>query len=282
MKYTTSVTIVLFLLLAPALHAAPNIGSVWVQGLTDTTITIGYSINTQWRLTGHYKIKYSLSGSSDYLDNITSDSTNAIENLKPGTRYLIFVEAQTKRIAGISPDMYRQVGFLEVSTKQKNFATCPPMSWDGGTILPTFDGANCFVADLSKLGPTFVYQNKYYVRPRRGPSCPASECTCPAGTMDGDRCFIREKPPFGFVFSNNFYARATVDGKCPLGGTFDSRNCFLGSAPFGTTAFEAQGKFYTTRLPFCPAGRFDGANCWIGDGPGVRRAFVYNGAFYFE
>lgn len=283
MKYFCFGAFAAFLAFSSTLRAADNIGTLWLVNRTDTTIHIGYTLGPPWKLVGHYKIKYSEKGSQNYQQNITSEETNKVENLKPNTRYLVFVEAQSQRRRGASVKMYRQVGFTELATKGNNFATCNDVRWhDNVAKSTTYDGANCFVADMSKLGITFVYNNKYYLRPRTDSACPASQCTCPMGTMQGDRCFIRQKPPFGFIGNNTFYMQATTKGECPLGGAFDGKACSFGTAPAGTLAVESNGNFYTTRLPYCADGKFDGANCWLGDAPAWRRAFLHNGAFYFE
>ena len=275
MKYSVSVAVAALLLFAFTLQA--DIGKVWVAKRTDTTIEIGYALSEPWRLTGNYRI----TASSQV--NFTTEKQNKIENLKPNTLYHVVVEAKAQRWSGISANMYRQVGTVDVMTKGGNPADCPAVTWfKGSTKASSYDGANCFVADASKLGITFIHNNRYYLRPRTDSACPASQCTCPMGVMQGDRCFVRQKPPFGFIANNTFYMQATVKGECPLGGTFDGKGCSFGTAPAGTIAVEANGNFYTTRRPWCADGQFDGANCWFGDAPAGRKAFLHKGAFYFE
>ncbi len=67
-------------------------------------------------------------------------------------------------------------------------------------------------------------------------------------------------------------------------GGWDTRNCYLGSVPNGTTAFIWDNNFYYTPINsnVCPlpGSGFDGANCFVMDIPEKRNGFIYNNNFY--
>jgi len=160
---------------------------------------------------------------------------------------------------------------------------CPAVAWYNGSQPASFDGANCYVANLSASGEPFIYAGNYYVVSESGPNCPLDKCICPRGAFDIDEhCFIMVKPPTGFIWRNGFYQDAGPNHRCPAGWSYDGAHCFFGEAPWGTVAFEAAGKFYTTRRPYCEVGSFDGANCFIGRPPSGRPPFIYEGGFYYQ
>jgi hypothetical protein len=269
-----------------AAGAAADIGTVTLERTTDTTITVRYELNAQYVRTDTFRVAYAGPDGKNII-NVTNDSRNVIENLEPSTVYVITVSTHAHRRNGPPNPVRRILGDVTVRTKGKNFAQCPPVVWwtpDGstGSHDASYDTANCFVADLSMHGITFVHNNNYYLRPRSGVSCPASQCTCPAGTLDNGNCLIMEKPPFGFIADNSFYMQAGAGGKCFMGTYAGASRCLISKAAPATIAFELNRKFYTTRTPYCAAGTFDGANCWIGTAPGRRIGFVHNGAFYYE
>ncbi len=72
---------------------------------------------------------------------------------------------------------------------------------------------------------------------------------------------------------------------CPFGGWFDGANCYLGSAPNGTTAFIYAGNYYYTALPgpSCPLPGtwYDGANCFVQAVPPGATPFIFDNNWYY-
>lgn len=99
---------------------------------------------------------------------------------------------------------------------------------------------------------------------------------CPIGEFDGDDCYVTTAP-FGttpYVGSGVLYnTRRSVAG-CAI-GTFDGANCALPAPIPGTTAFVEGNGLYTTSFTHCDLGWFDGANCAIGQLPAGSTPFVY-------
>jgi hypothetical protein len=72
-------------------------------------------------------------------------------------------------------------------------------------------------------------------------------------------------------------------------GSWDTRNCYVGTAPTGTTAFmwpDNRGTFYYTPLPGnqCQSGHwFDGAHCVVIDIPGDKTyGFIFQNKWYVK
>jgi len=93
-------------------------------------------------------------------------------------------------------------------------------------------------------------------------------------------------PTYNFLIAynkNSFYGHT-----CSL-GSYDTRNCYIGTAPSGTTAFmwpDAQGNFYYSPIngnecPY-PGSSFDGANCYVVDIPSNCEGFIYNNSWYVK
>jgi hypothetical protein len=75
-------------------------------------------------------------------------------------------------------------------------------------------------------------------------------------------------------------------GKNCLMGTFASSNCYVGSAPNGTSAFIYDNKFYYTpvngsQCPL-PGSNFDGANCYVANVPTYAFPLIWNNSWYIE
>jgi hypothetical protein len=150
-----------------------------------------------------------------------------------------------------------------------------PQWFDGSTINPYFDGANCFLKKSPLLTSAFVWSNTYYTKPNFTQNCSL-------GTFDSANCFVMTKPTNGFIFNNGFYAKAGLGNICPPTASFDGANCFYVKAPWGSNAFEYQGNFYVTPLASCPTGNFDGVNCYVGKPPIGRNAFIFDNSFYYQ
>ena len=71
--------------------------------------------------------------------------------------------------------------------------------------------------------------------------------------------------------------------KCPNGGHFDGVNCYVGTAPSGSSAFIFQDNFYYTG-PNCTmsGSSFDGANCFVQNIPNSAIGFVWNNGWYLH
>lgn len=70
---------------------------------------------------------------------------------------------------------------------------------------------------------------------------------------------------------------------CPYIGSYDGANCYVGTAPTGTTAFIHNGNFYYTPLngtcPY-PGSSYDGANCYVTAIPSGAQPFIHNNKWY--
>ncbi|MCL1037832.1 S8 family peptidase [Shewanella submarina] len=150
----------------------------------------------------------------------------------------------------------------------KNPCTDPVAMHDGSSLMPWFDGANCYVMPVPSGADPFIWSGNYYVE--------AKLMDCPLGSYDGANCYVMTKPETGFIYANNFYHQYD---DCSVGSD-DSANCYIASAPGGTSAFEWGGNFYTTALPgnVCPLGTYDGANCYVMTKP--AGGFIYANNFY--
>ncbi len=133
----------------------------------------------------------------------------------------------------------------------------------------TSDGAHCLLGGAP--GGTFAWNGNYYYSSPGGGQCPY----LPGSTFDGAHCLIASTAS-GFVWNGNFYLKYNA---CST-GTNDGANCLLASAPWGTTAFEYQGKFYTTTAMSCASGTYDGAHCLIGSPPAPAVA-ITNGSHWY-
>lgn len=73
---------------------------------------------------------------------------------------------------------------------------------------------------------------------------------------------------------------------CPHGGWFDSKNCQIGKAPAGTTAFIYSGNYYYTSISSnqCPyqGSWYDGANCFVQAVPSGVVPFIYANHWYYK
>jgi hypothetical protein len=73
---------------------------------------------------------------------------------------------------------------------------------------------------------------------------------------------------------------------CPKGGSFDSKNCFFGKAPAGTSAFIHNNNYYYSPVLSgisCPLPNthFDGANCFVRAVPTSVKPFIYDNGWYY-
>ncbi|NQU87908.1 MAG: hypothetical protein HQ541_19335 [Mariniphaga sp.] len=85
------------------------------------------------------------------------------------------------------------------------------------------------------------------------------------------------------------YSKDAFRGRSCTIGSYDTRNCYVGIAPSGTTAFmhpNAQGAFYYTPIngnecPL-PGSSFDTANCYVVDIPSSCEGFIHNNKWYVK
>jgi hypothetical protein len=143
--------------------------------------------------------------------------------------------------------------------------------------LGTFDTANCLYRPVPPGG--FIFDNSFYVPP-------TATKNCAVGSFDTANCLLMPEPSGGFIFNNAFYVRPGGTPKCPptVDGyktNFDGANCYILTAPWGTSAFLFDGNWYTTPLRGCPAHTtFDGANCLVAAAPAGSSAFEFEGSWY--
>jgi hypothetical protein len=149
----------------------------------------------------------------------------------------------------------------------------PVSWWDGSTITPWFDGANCVVATPPNGSTPYVYQNKYYITS-------GAATYCPLGSFDGANCYIQPIRAGDFIYANGLYS-VTVAGTCPAGSSFDGANCFWFTIPVGTSLFQYAGLWHSTAQPSCQAGIYDGNDCWMGTAPNATEAFVHANIFHY-
>ena len=71
---------------------------------------------------------------------------------------------------------------------------------------------------------------------------------------------------------------------CPVIGSYDGANCWLGQPPFGTTAFIWSTNFYYTPVNHnqCPkpGSSYDGANCFVMAIPPTTTPFIWSNMWY--
>ncbi|MED5371286.1 MAG: hypothetical protein VX899_09745 [Myxococcota bacterium] len=149
------------------------------------------------------------------------------------------------------------------------------MVYDGATIQPWYDNANCYIDAVPAGEEGFVWANNYYLFPQE---------VCLMGSYDGANCLVASVPKGskGFIWRGGLYTTTNVAGACPY-GVFDGANCYLGAIPEGTTGFLQDGNLYITTSPYCAYGSYDGANCYMGTPPAGTTAFIYpssTGNFY--
>lgn len=76
---------------------------------------------------------------------------------------------------------------------------------------------------------------------------PSLTPTCPCGNYDGANCYVGTAPSgtSAFIYSNNFYYTPVNGNQCPLpGSSFDGANCFVRSIPSNTTGFIYNNSWY--------------------------------------
>jgi len=90
-----------------------------------------------------------------------------------------------------------------------------------------------------------------------------------------------------FFFANNAYSQITTCNYCDGIGNWDTRNCYLNTAPAGTVAFIDDNSFYYSPLivagqPTCPlsGSSWDTKNCFVSNIPQNRTGFIYQNKFY--
>ena len=164
-----------------------------------------------------------------------------------------------------------------------NCACSLPATRPDGTPVPaTFDGANCYLGPArsgcrheAEETKSFVYENRHYIKS-------SAAIQCPIGTFDTCNCYVRPKPAGGFISGNKFY-QPQIAGSCPTGTTASGTFC-IQSAPWATTAFIYDDKFYTTARKQCAEPgefSFDGANCQHTHAPGPN-PFIWHNAYYSD
>jgi hypothetical protein len=74
--------------------------------------------------------------------------------------------------------------------------------------------------------------------------------------------------------------------KCPYGGTFDGKYCYLGNVPSGETPFIYNGNLYYTPVGCCDCpvigAGYDGANCFIMGIPANVVGRLFNSSIYLS
>jgi hypothetical protein len=93
-------------------------------------------------------------------------------------------------------------------------------------------------------------------------------------------------PVYNFLIA---YYKSSFRGHSCTIGSYDTRNCFVGTAPSGTTAFmypNAQGGFYYTpvngnQCPY-PGSTFDTENCFVIDIPSSCEGFIASNSWYVK
>jgi hypothetical protein len=98
--------------------------------------------------------------------------------------------------------------------------------------------------------------------------------------------------PHLYQVSTNYYIAYSADdfrgNVCSI-GSWDTRNCYVGTAPTGTTAFvypNNTGNFYYSpvngnQCPL-PGSSFDGGNCYVTAIPNSTWGFIWNNSWYVK
>jgi hypothetical protein len=150
------------------------------------------------------------------------------------------------------------------------------MAWWTGSMMASYDGANCYVNPVPSGATAFIYANNYYV-------ASVSSTICQVGSYDGANCYIMPAPSGAFIYNSSFYTTAGAGNSCSV-GSYDGANCFIITVPPGSQAFIYNGALYATTRK-CAVGQYDGANCYLGTPPTTSpaaTAFIYAGSFYYS
>tara|TARA_R110001592_G_scaffold325782_4_gene606142 strand:+ start:26397 stop:28055 length:1659 start_codon:yes stop_codon:yes gene_type:complete len=132
-----------------------------------------------------------------------------------------------------------------------------------------------------QLDPWYIHQNNYQNRRRK--------------LNDRDYTYNYYTPIFiDLMDIKNQSSTGPIDlhTPCPCGGDFDSKNCFIATAPEGSTPFiydtenstVNNGNFYYTPIngnqcPL-PGSYYDGNNCFVQTIPNNCIPFIHNNSFY--
>lgn len=222
----------------------------------------------------HPTLAYSGSAPSDlYVSISLSDSHVSGSHFSP----LLVYNGVSSGKPILNVDLITCIG----CTNQMPFVSQPgpctrTMTWWTGSMVASYDGANCYVNPVPSGATAFIYANNYYV-------AKVSSTICQVGSYDGANCYIMAAPSGAFIYNNNFYTTAGVGNSCSV-GSFDGANCFIISVPPGSRAFIYNGALYATTRQ-CAVGGYDGANCYLGSPPSTSptaTAFIYAGSFYYS
>jgi len=147
--------------------------------------------------------------------------------------------------------------------------------WDGTQINPWYDSANCYVEPVPSGETGFIYNNSYYITPDTTP-------LCTIGSYDGANCYIGALPSGStpYVSGDSLFVTTQTGGGCGIGFPY-SGACYIGEIGPWANDFVWSGGLYVTPLPTCNDGDYDGANCYMGSAPSGTSAFLYGGSFYY-
>ncbi|GEM_PF-3861523 len=156
----------------------------------------------------------------------------------------------------------------------------PATWWDGVDRAASWDGSSCEV-EIPPVGTTpFIYGNTYYIESDATTDCPygtwdGTGCHLMNEPASG---YIDDDPDRFVITPNN-----GVPPLCP--GDWDweasSQTCSK-SIPWGHWGFVENGEWYLSPDLSCQAGTFDGRNCVMGSPPVGSTALIVNGDYHYQ
>ncbi len=179
----------------------------------------------------------------------------------------------------------RDEGWSELNVNGYNWccqdAKCP----DPCPVMGSYDTANCLVATAAPGTAPFVLPGPYTTGLY---TTPLNVNQCPIGNFDSMNCLVTTAPTeftTAFAEGQGLYVKrcnAICLSACEWMGAYDGANCFVDTAPDGTSPFIDNNAFYYTALPgnLCPIGAWDGRNCFVAAIPPSAQPFILGQNFY--
>jgi hypothetical protein len=208
-----------------------------------------------------------------YTDDEDQSNQNAFD-----TDYYNLGTSASQIIWGDNGDRNTHFALVKVKNAPPPPPHCAPkvVYYNNSLLTPYWDNANCYIKPVAAGATPFIWNNNYYVVPDRSTTCLPG-----TGTWDTVNCLFMPKPPGGFLYNDGFYVPAGAGNTCTL-GVFNSVDCVIKEAPWGTHAFEYQNNWYFTTLFTCRDGAYDGANCYVMKAPAGKVAFIFMNNFYYQ
>jgi hypothetical protein len=183
-------------------------------------------------------------------------------------------------------------GWIEPATVQSNTTY---------TYKLVFNVPNCTIPMGVRLDGKYAADNSAVASLDGGPiaSCAGPDCFSSSGGQAPVSFSVTSISPGTHVLQfdvtngggiSGLIVKATLKTHCrscepcPILGSYDGANCFIGTPPSGTNAFIFANNFYYTPLPGnqCPrpGSWYDGANCFVMPIPSQTTPFIWANSWY--